>query len=98
MVHMGIVAMAVFGPVPARFHLMQGRDERDGCFDGIGTLTGIGDMGGQALEVHLKPEHAELGGDEGFGERLGDQRGIGLVTAREAGQCAIAGAVLPRHD
>ncbi|MPL60859.1 hypothetical protein SDC9_06421 [bioreactor metagenome] len=94
---MGEIGMAAGRSVPARLEPVQGLDQREGRLNRIRAAAGIGDMGRQAAQMHLTPDHPELRGDEAFLEGLGDQCRIGAIAAQQTGKGAVAGAFLLDH-
>ena len=83
--------------VPALLESLERRDQVEGGLDGVDPGRGVEHVGRLAAHSHAKPHHPHLGRHQALLEGLGDDRGVGLVAARQAGERAVAGAFLLDH-
>ena len=83
--------------VPVLLQPVQRLHDAVGCLDRIGAGRGFADMHRHAADMDLEPQHADLATDEPVPHRLGDEHGVGAVAALQAGEGAVAGALLLDH-
>ena len=84
--------------IPLRFQRLQAQPDGPSPFDGVDPgRVGAGGVGRVARHSHLEPKQPHLGADEALVHRLWDQGRVGGVAPLQAGQSAIARALLLDH-
>ena len=83
--------------VPRRLELSQHPDHAMSPVDRIGAGAHDAHVNGMSAHFDLEPEHADIGAHELLVLRLGDQRGVGAITAQMRHEGAVARRFLLDH-
>ena len=83
--------------VPARDHRLQALEQAEAGLDGVDAAGGVEHVRGPSLHLQGDPGHAHLRAQDGVVEGLRDDGGVGAEAVVQAGQRAVAGALLLDH-
>src|SRR6266852_5144626 len=80
--------------VPVLLEPVQRLHDAVGGLDRVGARARLANMNGNAADMNLEPQDADLRADQLVPHRLRNQRGVGAVAAFQARERAVAGAFL----